>query len=177
MPIDESQMHPLFRPTDVRRKQEEDKLKAWKAVFYTLRGLMWKESCKNLRRDGIDRGYLIYNHDGEPVTEDGLTILQYFDEHKSEFNESFDRSFANATLQELVDYTARKFGMNHQQIMQANDQRMAQYRQRETTRPYHGKPTSDPIAEEQNRKQKKQKPDQMPWDDEPPTAPVPAKRK
>lgn len=155
--IDISQLHPLFRPSTVSQKKEEDRLKIWKAVFYTLRALSWKEACKKLRRDGIDTGMLVYNRDGELQTEDGLDLLQYFDEHKEEFNDSFDRAFINATLDEMVKFSKDHYGKSYDELMKDNDQRMADYRNRQTTKPVHQQPKTDPVAEEAKRKARQKK--------------------
>ncbi|MFN3361294.1 MAG: hypothetical protein ACK421_07715 [Pseudanabaenaceae cyanobacterium] len=152
--IDE--MHPLLRPSTLSQKKEEERLKAWNAVFYTVRAEAWKEACRRIRRNGIDNGDLIYR-DGELETVDGLTLLQYFDEFKQEFNESFDRAFINATIDEMVEYSKEHFGKNYTQLMAENEERMAHYRNRQSTKPLHQQPKTDPVAEEAKRKARQKK--------------------
>jgi hypothetical protein len=154
MPIDESQLHPVFRASTLAQKRQEDKLKDWKAVFYTLRGLNWREACKNLRQEGLAKEELIYQADGEVTTADGLPITAYFEEHKPDFYEGFDRMFCKATVEEMLSYIETHYGLNKDEVMALNAERMAEYRKRETTKPYYGQ-LKDPVAEEQARKGKK----------------------
>jgi len=154
--IDESQMHPIFRASTLAQKREEDKLKTWKAVFYTLRGLNWREACRSLRKDGIAKEELVYGSDGELTTADGkLTVLQYFDLYKPEFEDGFDRMFCKATVEEMLNYIEKHYGLNKDEVMALNDERLASMRKRENTRPYHHGQVKDPVAEEQARKSKK----------------------
>jgi hypothetical protein len=135
MSIDESQLHPVFRPLSVDQKREQQRLRTWKALFYTVKSLTWKEACRNLRAQGLADGSLVYNEEGEVVTASGDPLTVVFNEYRSDFDESFDRGFAKATAKELIDYAYKKFGLTYEQLMEINSERLAQFRGRASTKP------------------------------------------
>jgi len=159
MPIDESQLHPVFRATTVAQKKQEDALRHWKAVFYSLRSVHWKEACKNLRAEGLAKEELMYDENGEVVTtKHRRPILDYFNAHRMDFEEGYDRMFCQATIDEMVAFAQKHYGLSLKELLQINDERMARFRSRQSTRPYFSEETVvDPVAEEQERKKKNKK--------------------
>jgi hypothetical protein len=133
--IDETQLHPVFRPTSLKAKREKERLRKWKGVFYTLRTLCWREACRNLRAEGLANGTLTYDPNGEVVTQDGQPLTVLFNEYRQDFDEGFDRCFAKATIEEMASYASDRFGMSLQDLLELNEQRLAEFRKREARPP------------------------------------------
>ncbi|MEO0804590.1 MAG: hypothetical protein AAFY57_20365 [Cyanobacteria bacterium J06642_2] len=134
-----------FAVAPVAQRKQEAKLKAWQAVFFTLRSLCWEASKSKIFKDAIQNELLVPLAPGKRLADGTWSRPEYdqddikavYSEAWTEFETQFDLAFAKATREEMLAYAQSRFEMTEAAILELNRQRTAERFNRLSEQRYH----------------------------------------
>ncbi|AFY61942.1 hypothetical protein [Synechococcus sp. PCC 6312] len=111
-----------IRPTSQKEREEKAAYRKWQGVFYTLRFLVWDNGKSQIIADALADGSIERTEDGF----DPDDIKELYANAWKEFSDSFDKAFIKATVEEMVEFSQKHFGMGLDQLLDLNRQRSAE---------------------------------------------------
>lgn len=108
-----------FKPVSAKEREAKAAFRQWQAVFYTVRDLLWQGTKPQVFKDALESGTLEpleparKRIDGtyEPEKYDPAAVRELYSEAWEQFSADFDRAFAKATLDEMVQFAQSHYEM------------------------------------------------------------------
>lgn len=122
MAINLSALSSAYQVPTLREREEKAAFRKWQAAFYTIRDLMWSAARGRIFKDAIASGILEPVRGGEF---DPNEVRQLYHEEWEKFLVEFDKAFAKATLDELVEFAESRWGLSLEQLLELNRERSA----------------------------------------------------